>query len=304
MRVLLTGGAGFIGSHIVDAYIDAGHDVAVVDNLSTGKRENLNRKARFYQLDIRDKALAQVFDEFKPVYVNHHAAQIDVRKSYADPLFDAEVNILGTLNLLENAVRSGVSKIVFASSGGTVYGEADRLPASEDTPLRPIAPYGVSKVVGEFYLRYYQEMRGLDCMVLRYGNIYGPRQDPLGEAGVVAIFCRQMLRGEQPTIFGDGKQLRDYLYISDVVKANIVALNVKGSGVYNIGTGIGTSVNEIFRKLAAIAAFTAPPKFGPPRAGEIHQNYLDISRAATELGWRPSVSLEGGLKMTAEHFRC
>ena len=246
MRILVTGGAGFIGSHVVDAYVQAGHDVLVVDNLSTGKRENLPVQARFVEADIQDPAVRQLIVLEKIEIVSHHAAQMDVRRSVADPLYDARVNILGMLNVLEGAREAHVKKFIFASSGGAIYGEQEAFPAAEEHPTAPISPYGVSKRAGEHYLYFYRVEYGLPSIALRYANIYGPRQDPHGEAGVVAIFTQRLLAGEQPVINGDGKQTRDYVFVGDVAQANLAALQVDYDGPLNIGTGSETTVNQLF----------------------------------------------------------
>ncbi len=316
MQILVTGGAGFIGSNLVDALVDEGHEVVVVDNLSSGKRENLNPAARFYELDICDPMLEEVFRKEKIDYVNHHAAQIDVRHSVADPVDDARANILGLLNLLENCRKYGVKGVVFASSGGVVYGEPTKLPAAEKFPKGPQSPYGVSKLTSEFYLAYYAGVMNLPYIALRYANVYGPRQDPHGEAGVVAIFGQKMLRGETPVIYGDGEQVRDYVYVGDVVRANLLALKRLqeggiscGSGgcaindfAYNIGTGEGTSVNRLFELLKEITGFTGEPEYGPERKGELRKIYLDVGKAKAELGWEPEVELREGLRRTVEYL--
>ncbi len=317
MRVLVTGGAGFIGSHVVDALLAAGHEVVVVDNLATGKRENVNPRAVFYELDVCAPELAEVFARHRFDYVNHHAAQIDVRRSVADPVADARTNIVGLLNLLENCRRFGVKGVVFASSGGVVYGEPRVLPAPETHPKGPLSPYGVSKLSAEFYLAYYQSTFGLPYISLRYANVYGPRQDPHGEAGVVAIFAAKMLAGETPVIYGDGEQVRDYVYVGDVVRANLLALErlsanpppPPGGGcaindcAYNIGTGKPTSVNELFRMLAEVTGYSGAPAHGPERPGELRCIYLDITKARTELGWEPEVELSRGLRLTVSSLR-
>ncbi len=303
-KILVTGGAGFIGSHLVDSLIRGGHEVPVVDDLSHGKRENINGQAKFYQMDIRDSRLEEVFRKERPDYVNHHAAQMDIRKSVANPGFDAEVNIVGTLNILENCRKYGVKKVIFASSGGAIYGEGnDNLPFGEESFLKPLSPYGVGKCAGEYYLHFYRETYKLDFTVLRYGNVYGPRQDPEGEAGVVAIFIKAMLRGGSLTIFGDGEQLRDYIYVDDVVRANNLSLNKGEGGVFNIGTGQGASVNELFKRLAEIIGFKGEPVYSSSRAGELLKTYLDFNRAEAVLGWQPQVGLEEGLKRTVDYFR-
>ena len=303
-KVLVTGGAGFIGSHLVDSLIKGGHEVVVIDDLSHGKKENINSQAKFYQLDIRDSCLEEVFRKERPDYVNHHAAQMNIGKSVADPGFDAEVNIMGTLNILENCRKYEVKKVIFASSGGAIYGEGNNnLPFGEESLPGPLSPYGAGKCAGEYYLRFYRETHGLDFTALRYGNVYGPRQDPEGEAGVIAIFIKAMLRDDPLTIFGDGEQLRDYVYVDDVVRANTLSLNKGEGGVFNIGTEIGASVNELFKRLAEITNFKGKPVYSPHRAGEILRTYLDFNRAEVVLGWQPKVALEEGLKRTAEYFR-
>ncbi|MEW5761885.1 MAG: NAD-dependent epimerase/dehydratase family protein [Bacillota bacterium] len=312
MRILVTGGAGFIGSHVVDALLAAGHEVTVVDNLSAGKRENLNPAARFYHMDICAPELAEVFRAGKFDVVNHHAAQIDVRRSVAAPGEDARVNIQGLLNVLENCLRYGVRGVIFASSGGVVYGEPQELPVAEDYPKGPLSPYGVSKLTSEYYLYCFARVRGLPYVALRYANVYGPRQDPAGEAGVVAIFGHRMLAGETPVIYGDGEQLRDYVYVGDVVRANLLALEkIDRDGepaslddrAYNIGTGRGTSVNELFRLLAGITGYAGKPAYAPERPGELKRIFLDAAKARRELGWAPQVSLPEGLARTLEEMR-
>ena len=303
MRILVTGGAGFIGSHVVDAFLEAGHHVAVVDDLSTGRRANLNPAATFYQLDIRDPALADVFAAERPEIVSHHAAQIDVRRSVAEPVFDADVNVLGSLNLLEQCREHGVRKVLYASSGGAVYGEPDYLPCDEGHPIRPLCPYGASKYVVEQYLYMYRELHGLDYTVLRYGNVYGPRQDPHGEAGGVAIFTAQMLRGETPTINGSGEQERDFVYVGDCARANRLALE-RGSGrAYNLGSGEGTAINTLFERLKAATGYAGGAVHGPAKSGETFRIFLDATRAREELGWQPTVDLDEGLARTAAYFR-
>lgn len=312
MRILVTGGAGFIGSHVVDALVEEGHEVVVVDNLCRGKRENLNPAARFYEMDICDPRLEDVFRRERFDYVNHHAAQIDVRHSVADPLDDARTNILGLLNVLENCRKYGIKGVIFASSGGVVYGEPSKLPVAESHPKGPQSPYGVSKLTSEFYLAYYASEMGIPYISLRYANVYGPRQDPHGEAGVVAIFGLKMLRGETPVIYGDGEQVRDYVYVGDVVRANLLALrrlqeggiSCKGSGcaindfAYNIGTGRGTTVNQLFWMLKKLTGFSGEPEHGPERKGELRRIYLDVAKAKSELGWEPQVDLQDGLRLT------
>jgi UDP-glucose 4-epimerase len=304
MRILVTGGAGFIASHVVDRFIERGHEVAVLDNLATGFRALVNPAARFYQTDLTDAAAVErCFAEFRPEVVDHHAAQIDVRRSVDDPVFDAGTNILGALGLLQACTRHGVRKFVYASTGGALYGEGRSLPATEEHPVNPESPYGVSKHTLEHYLYLWKLLHGLDYTVLRYPNVYGPRQNPHGEAGVNAIFILLMLRGKRPRIFGTGEQVRDYLYVMDVVEANQLALALGSGEMVNLGTGIGTSVNEIFRELKAIVDFTGEPVYEAARPGEVQRIYLDASRARQVLGWTPSVSFHEGLVKTVEWSR-
>src|ERR687886_2801971 len=262
MKVLLTGGAGFIGSHVADCLLARGHDVAVVDDLSTGKKENVPKGAIFYERDIRD-GCAEIFEEFRPEALSHQAAQMDVRRSVREPDFDAQVNVLATIRLLEGCVHYGVEKVVFASTGGAVYGEQHEFPAPEDHPQYPVSPYGVSKLAGERYLYFYQAQYGLPYVALRYANVYGPKQDPHGEAGVVAIFCGNLAAGRASTINGSGEQTRDYVYVEDVARANVLALEGDAPpGAYNIGTGIETSVNQLYESLREISGKDLAPKYG------------------------------------------
>lgn len=268
VKILVTGGAGFIASHIVDAYIQLGHNVTILDNLSTGSRKNVNPKAKFVHQDIRDAdAMHALFGKGRFDAVNHHAAQIDVRRSVADPVFDASVNLLGALTLLEECVKGGVSKVVFASSGGAIYGEQDYFPADEAHPTRPISPYGVAKLSTEQYLFYYNAVHGLDFVSLRYGNIYGPRQNPEGEAGVVSIFTSRMLAGSPVVINGDGRQTRDYVFVGDIVRANVLALDFKGSNTFNVGTGIESDVNTLFRIIKRETGSPCEETHGPAKKG-------------------------------------
>ncbi len=303
MRTLVTGGAGFIGSHVVDALIEAGHHVAVVDNLHTGKRSNLNPKAVFYEVDLRDVAgLARVFELESPEAVAHQAALADVRGSLLDPVVYAEVNILGSINLLELARRHGVRKVVYASTGGAVYGEPEFLPVTEGHPVNPLDPYGASKHAVEHYLFLYRHIYGLESVTLRYPNVYGPRQDALGEAGVVAIFGGRMLAGLPCTINGDGLQQRDFVYVSDVARANLQALE-RGDGIYNIGSGIPTDINMIFDLLKTASGYEGEAIYGPAKLGEVRRTYLDATRAQAELGWMPAVGVAAGLRRTVESLR-
>jgi UDP-glucose 4-epimerase len=303
MKVLVTGGAGFIASHIADAMIDAGHDVLVLDDLSSGKRENLNPKAKFYPLDVRDAAVADLFAKERPEVMCHHAAQMDVRKSVADPVFDAQVNLVGLLNLLENGRRNGLRRVLFASTGGAIYGEQDVFPCPETHKTEPLSPYGIAKLASERYLHFYHVQYGISWAALRYANVYGPRQNPHGEAGVVAIFTEKLLRGEQPVINGDGLQSRDYVYVDDLVRANLLALTSDYSGPLNLGNGIETNVNELFHRLAKICGSSAPERHGPAKAGEQRRSVIDSRLADRVLGWKPQVSLEDGLRRTVEYIR-
>ncbi len=303
MKILVTGGAGFIGSHLVDRLVQEGHEVVVVDNLLTGKRRNLNKEARFYRLDIQSSRLERVFNRERPLLVMHLAAQVDVRRSVEDPIFDAQVNVIGTLNLLEQAVKYGTRKVIFASSGGAIYGEQDVFPAPESHPIRPLSPYGISKLNGEQYLAYYQRISGIQHVILRYSNVYGPRQDPEGEAGVVAIFTGKMLAGEQPIINGNGRQTRDFVFVDDVVEANLAVMGKEVQGIYNVGTAEETTVNELFRLLVELTNAGCKELHGPAKKGEQARSVVDISRLHQELGWEPKVPLREGLKRTVEFFR-
>ena len=304
MKILVTGGAGFIGSHVVDAYIEEGNEVVIVDDLSTGRISNLNPNAKFYQVDIRDPKLGEIFEAERPDIVNHHAAQMNVRRSVADPLFDADVNILGSLKLIEYAKSYKIKKFIYISTGGAVYGEPEYLPCDENHPINPICQYGASKHTVEHYLYMYHVNYGLNYTVLRYPNVYGPRQDPHGEAGVVAIFSGQMLAGEQVVINGDGEQTRDYVFVGDCARANIAVTDQHAAiGIFNIGSGRGTSVNEIFAHLRDITGYKLAPVYGPAKVGETRFIYLTADKAQRELGWKPTVSLEDGLGKTVEYFR-
>lgn len=303
MKILVTGGAGFIGSHVVDLFIEAGHEVVVVDSLVTGRKSNLNPKAKFYQVDIRSQDLEKVFEAERPEVVDHHAAQMDVRRSVADPIYDADVNVMGTLNVLNMSVKYGVRKVIYISSAGVVYGEPVYLPCDENHPIRPLCPYGATKYMNEMYLYMYRLTHGLDYSIIRYPNVYGPRQDPAGEAGVVAIFAGRMLKGEPVTIYGTGEQIRDYVYVKDCARANLMLLD-KGSGeVYNLGYGVGTSVNQIFDGLKEATQYPLEANYGPARPGETFRIYTDASKAKRELGWEPSVPLQEGLRKTVEYFQ-
>jgi UDP-glucose 4-epimerase len=303
MRILVTGGAGFIASHVADAFIAAGHEVSILDDLSSGRRENLNSKARFYQLDVQDPGVADVFRRERPEVLCHHAAQMDVRRSVADPTFDARVNILGLINLLEHGRQHGLKRVLFSSTGGAIYGEQETFPAPETHKTEPVSPYGVAKLASERYLFFYFVTYGVSYTALRYANVYGPRQNPHGEAGVVAIFCEKLLRGEQPVINGDGTQTRDYVYVGDLVRANLAALDSDFVGAVNLGTGIETDVNTIFRLLVRLCDSSAPEHHGPAKPGEQRRSVIDNALARRVLGWQPQVSLEEGLRETVAFFR-
>lgn len=303
-KILVTGGAGFIGSHVVDLFLAQGYEVVVLDDLSSGRRSNLNPKATFYQLDIRSPEVRDVFAAERPDYVSHHAAQAEVRRSVAEPLFDAQVNILGSLNLLECAREFNVKHFVYISSGGAAYGEPETLPCREDHPVNPICPYGASKHTVEHYLYMYCANYGLNYTVLRYANVFGPRQNPLGEAGVVAIFAGKMLAGESPMIYGDGEQTRDFVYVGDCAYANYLAVTVSHQpGIYNIGWGRPTSINEIFFALAKITGYDRPIQYGPAQLGDIRHIYLDATKANRGFGWKPTLTLEEGLEKTVASLR-
>ncbi len=295
MRAIVTGGAGFIGSHLADALLARGDEVVVVDDLSTGKRENVPAGARLVETDICGDGLADLAAEVEPQVCFHLAAQADVRASVEDPLRDAAVNVLGTVRVLE-AARSSGAQVVLASTGGAIYGEC-RGPAAESAPRRPISPYGVAKLAAEEYLAAYNRLYGTGHVALRYGNVYGPRQDPHGEAGVVAIFFGRLARGERCRIFGDGRQTRDYVYVDDVVRATLAAVGRPG-GVYNVGTGVETSVVELYERCRRVAGVDLEPEPAPPRLGELRRSVLDPRRAYEELGWQPQVSLDEGLRRT------
>ena len=302
MRILITGGAGFIASHVQDAYLQAGHEVAVLDNLITGNKGNLNSRSRFFNQDLRD-SLAEVFEQFKPELISHHAAQMDVRQSVADPIFDCQVNGLGTLNLLEQAKQHQVKKVIFASTGGAIYGEQSKYPADESHSTQPASPYGITKLLGEKYLSFYQESYGIETVALRYANVYGPRQNPHGEAGVVAIFATKLLKGEAPVINGDGLQTRDYVFVEDVVKANLLALRPGVKGIYNVGTGIETDVVQIYQGIGSALGIQEPPRHGPAKSGEQRRSVISFEKINRELGWKPEVPLAEGLKKTVEFFK-
>ena len=303
MKILVTGGAGFIGSHIADAYIAAGHDVVIIDNLSTGRKSNVNEKATFIECDIRDEKIADIFEQQKFDVVNHQAAQMDVRLSVENPIYDAQNNVIGFLNIVQNAAKHNVKKVIYASSGGVVYGEQDYFPADEKHPQRPYCPYGVTKLTGEKYLFYYALTFGIKYTAFRYANVYGPRQNPHGEAGVIAIFLEKLFKKIQPVINGDGEQTRDYVYIADVVNANVAALDRADNEIINIGTGVETNVVEIFQHLNELTHAHMPQKNGPGMPGEQRRSVLDISKAKNVLGWQPQVGFRDGLAKTVDFFK-
>lgn len=304
IKILVTGGAGFIGSHIVDLLISEGLHVVVIDNLSTGKKENLNPKVKFYKVDIRDrKKINEIFTSEKFDFVSHQAAHASVRESVEDPLYDAEVNILGSINILQACLKNKVKKIVFASTGGALYGDAKILPTPEDYPAQPCSPYGVAKLSVENYLHYYKKIQNLNYITLRYANVYGPRQDPFGEAGVVAIFSQKLISGNQPIINGDGKQTRDFVYVEDVAQANLLALKSDISeGAFNVGTGKETSINDLFKLMVKISKRKVKEVHGPERLGEQRTSALDFSKIKEKLGWQPKIELKEGLKKTLAWF--
>ncbi len=303
MNILVTGGAGFIGSQIADAYIEEGHNVIIADNMSTGVKEYINPKAKFYEMDVRDENLSHIFKENKIDVVNHHAAQIDLRKSVEEPKFDIEVNVIGSVNLLQNAKNHGVKKFIFASTGGAIYGEHDYFPADEEHPTRPYAPYGINKLSVEKYLFYYNYVYGLNYCVLRYANVYGPRQNSHGECGVIAIFTDKILHGTEPLINGDGEQTRDYVYAGDVVRANVLALKTTEPKTYNVATSEETTVNYIFNKLNHFAGTSFKENHGPEKKGEQRRSVLSYEKIKKELGWEPKVHIEEGIKRTVDFFK-
>lgn len=305
MKILVTGGAGFIGSHVVDAYVTAGHEVAVLDNLSTGRDANVNPSATLHRADVRHLAEVQaVIASFKPEIVNHHAAQSEVPKSVADPGYDAEVNVVGGLNVLKASFDGGVRKVIFSSTGGALYGEPDIVPADEDHPVRPLSPYGTSKAAFEQYLATFDRTYGLRFTTLRYANIYGPRQDFFAEEGrVVAIFASRMIEGKPVTIDGDGTQSRDMLHVGDVAVANLAALERGDGGTYHISTGVPVTINDLFRKLSLLTEYKLEPRYGPPRKGDVYRIALDNARAKDQLGWEPRIALDEGLRLTVDYFR-
>ena len=302
MKILITGGAGFIGSHVADRFAVEGHDVHVLDNLVSGSVDNVRPGVPFHRLDIRDEAVGTLFEAERFEVLVHLAAQLDVRRSVADPVFDADVNILGLLRLLEAGRKNGLRRVIFSSTGGAIYGEPDYVPQDEMHPLRPVSPYGISKLAGEKYLAFYEKTYGIAAVNLRYANVYGPRQSAHGEAGVVAIFASQLLAGKAPVIFGDGRQTRDYVHVADVVEANYLTLRDEASGTYNVGTGVETSVRALFDLMRSHSAPRIEARHAPPRAGEQRRSVLDFDRIRQHLGWEPGIPLPVGLQKTIDWF--
>ena len=303
MRILITGGAGFIASHIVDKYLYSGHYVEVIDDMSFGRQENIRDDITYHELDIRSEKVAKIFEKGKFDVVNHHAAQMDVRKSSKDPAFDADVNILGGLNLLQNCVKFGVKQFIFASTGGAIYGEQQEYPASEEHPANPVSPYGVSKLSIEHYLHYYHVEYGLDYSVQRYSNVYGPRQNPYGEAGVIAIFANKMLAGEDVVINGDGLQTRDYVFVDDIARLNTLVLGAKGTFILNAGRGTEDDVNRLSTLLKELTGSSSNVSHGPPVQGEQRRSSISAAKAKELYDWEAEVDLEEGLAKTVEYFR-
>lgn len=303
MKILVTGGAGFIGSHVADALLAAGHQVHVLDDFSSGTAENVADGAEVHAFDIRSSEAERLIEAERYQVLVHHAAQMDVRRSVADPRFDADVNVSGFLNLMQAGIRSGLEKVIFASTGGAIYGEPDYVPQDEQHDVRPLSPYGITKLTTEKYLFYYHAQYGVPYVALRYANVYGPRQNPHGEAGVVAIFSQRMLAGEQPVINGDGGQTRDYVYVGDVVRANLAALAYAGTGIFNIGTGVETTVLQLFRHIKTLSGRDVPEKHVDGKPGEQRRSVLSYELAARELAWQPEMDLPEGLRHTVEWFR-
>ena len=303
MNILVTGGAGFIGSHIVKTYIDAGHSVTIIDNLSTGEMKLVSPEATFYKLDIHSPEVKNVLEKEKISVINHHAAQISVKESVANPLLDANSNIIGTLQLLQNAVSLGIKDFIFASTGGAMYGEQKIFPASEDHPCQPLSPYAISKLCAEYYINYFGTEHGLNTTILRYSNVFGPNQNPHGEAGVVAIFCQRLKEGLPPVIFGDGEQTRDFISVRDVASANNLALESECNGIFNVGTGKETSVNYLTKGLIKISGIDVTTEYNPARNGEQRRSSIDGGKLLKRFGWEPCVSLEEGLVETFDYFK-
>ena len=302
-KILVAGGAGFIGSHIVDRLIEKGNEVIVIDNLSTGKKENLNNNAKFYQVDICSSEISQIFEQEKPKIVFHFAAQVDIRKSVKDPIEDAKINILGSLNLINNCQKFEVKRFIFASSGGSIYGDTDIIPTPENHPENPESPYGICKLTIEKYLHFYKQTFGLNYTALRLANIYGPRQNSKGEAGVIAIFCDKMLKNEKVVINGDGGQTRDFVFVDDIVKATILSMEQEKNGIYNISTSKETNINEIFKQIKKLTNSNCEEIHAPKKLGEQKTSCLDYSKAKIELNWEPKYNLEKGLEETINWFK-
>lgn len=301
-KILVTGGAGFIGSSLVNSLIDDGHDVVVIDNLSTGKKENLNPRSKFYEMDILTD-ISEIFKREQFEFVFHEAAQMNVRRSIENPMFDSRVNIEGSINILEACRRFAVKKIIFASSGGAVYGDAENIPTPESQPLKAVSPYGLNKVTIECYLEFYAQSYGLSYLALRYANVYGPGQNPAGEAGVIAIFIELLFKGRRPIIYGDGNKTRDFVYISDVVNATLLSLKTGKTGVYNVGTGKETSINEIFELLKSAIGVKIKPAYGPNQPGEQLRSCISYKKINKDFSWEPKISLTDGLRKTVDYFR-
>ncbi|MDR2426237.1 MAG: NAD-dependent epimerase/dehydratase family protein [Endomicrobium sp.] len=303
MKILITGGAGFIGSNIADAAVENSHKIVILDNLSSGKKENINKKAKFYKADIVNaKKVSEIFKREKPDIIIHCAAQIDVRKSVSDPKHDAKINILGSLNILKACVENRVKKVIFASSGGTIYGECGLKAPDENAFPNPLSPYGIAKYSVENYIKFYSEIHGIKYTILRYGNVYGPRQDPKGEAGVIAIFALKMLNNEAVTVFGDGRQLRDYVFVSDVVNANLKAITKADNQIINIGTGKAAALNDIVMLMSKLSKTDKRPVYKPKREGELFKSFLNIKKAAKVLMWKPKININQGIKDTIDYF--
>ncbi len=302
MKILVTGGAGFIGSHISDAYIKAGHEVVIIDNLSSGRKENINPQAKFYELDLLDPKVENVLKNEKIQAINHHAAQSSVERSVSDPAHDANTNIIATLQLLQLAVTYHIEKFIFASTGGAIYGDQAPVPASEESPCNPSSPYAISKLSVEHYLKFYQKVHNLNCVTLRYSNVFGPRQDPYGESGVIAIFCKRLIENTAPLIFGDGKQTRDFVSVFDVVSANLLALDSDSSGIFNVGTGIETSILSLTEALVRLSGKNLEIQFGPPRQGEPRRSAIKYDKFKKQFGWEPNISFDAVLLETYKSF--
>lgn len=303
MKIVVTGGAGFVGSHVVDGYVEAGHEVVVLDNLSSGSRANVSARARLVEDDITREGVEGVIAAERPDVVNHQAAHASVPGSVARPAHDALVNVVGSIRVMRGAIEGGASRVIFASTGGAIYGNAPRLPADERTPPNPQSPYAAHKWAAELDLQQISRREGVALVILRYGNVYGPRQDPYGEAGVASLFIAAALEGRRPVIFGDGENLRDFTYVGDVTEANVLALDRGAGQVLNVATGVGTSVNDLWRQIAAITGASVLPVFADPREGDVRHSCLDPSRVADALGWRPATALRDGLARTVEAFR-